>query len=77
MQAADVTDVRARAHHPQHLHLRCAHVQVQGSNGRDEPVHRTFREEMPLDETETYYNERRPHSALRQTCPAAAAAGQA
>jgi transposase InsO family protein len=69
VRAAQMTDVRARAHHPQ-------------SNGRDERVHRTFREEMPLDEAETfyqaqeviahyrtYYNERRPHSALRYLCP--------
>ena len=69
VQATDLTDVRARAHHPQ-------------SNGRDERVHRTFREEMPLDEAETYYqaeevirhyrayyNERRPHSALRYLRP--------
>jgi putative transposase len=69
VQATEVTDVRARAHHPQ-------------SNGRDERVHRTFREEMPLDDAETYYqaqevirhyrtyyNERRPHSALRYLCP--------
>jgi transposase InsO family protein len=53
------------------------------SNGRDERVHRTFREEMPLDDSDgfyyyaqevirhyrTYYNERRPHSALRYLCP--------
>jgi transposase InsO family protein len=45
-------------------------------------VHRTFREEMPLDEHanlyqaraviaeyRTYYNERRPHSALHYLCP--------
>ena len=69
VQATAMTDVRARAHHPQ-------------SNGRDERVHRTFREEMPLDDAETfyqaqevirhyrtYYNERRPHSALRYLCP--------
>jgi len=69
IQATAMTDVRARAHHPQ-------------SNGRDERVHRTFREEMPLDEADsyyqaqevirqyrTYYNERRPHSALRYLCP--------
>jgi transposase InsO family protein len=66
-----MTDVRARTHHPQ-------------SNGRDERVHRTFREEMPLDHAETFYhaqevirhyrtrfayNERRPHSALRYLPP--------
>jgi transposase InsO family protein len=45
-------------------------------------VHRTFREEIPLDETANlyqaraviaeyrhYYNERRPHSALHYLCP--------
>jgi transposase InsO family protein len=69
VQATDLTDVRARAHHPQ-------------SNGRDERLHRTFREEMPLDAAETfyhaqevirhyrtYYNEHRPHSALHYLCP--------
>lgn len=69
VQATEVTDVRTRAYPPQ-------------SNGRDERVHRTFREEMPLDEAETfyhaqeviahyrtYYNERRPHAALRYWCP--------
>jgi putative transposase len=69
IQATAMTDVRARAHHPQ-------------SNGRDERVHRTFREEMPLANSDsyyqaqeviqiyrTYYNERRPHSALRYLCP--------
>jgi transposase InsO family protein len=69
VRATDMTNVRARAHHPQ-------------SNGRDERVHRTFREEMPLAEAETfyqaqeviahyrtYYNLRRPHSALRYLCP--------
>jgi putative transposase len=69
VRATDTTDVRARAHHPQ-------------SNGRDERVHRTFREEMPLDTSDsfyhaqevirhyrTYYNERRPHSALRYLPP--------
>jgi transposase InsO family protein len=52
------------------------------TNGRDERVHRTFREEMPLDAAQTfyhaqeviadyrtYYNERRPHSALRYLSP--------
>ncbi|MCC6192136.1 MAG: transposase family protein [Anaerolineales bacterium] len=69
VHATDMTNVRARPHHPQ-------------SNGRDERVHRTFREEMPLDQAETfyhaqevirryrsYYNERRPHSALRYLPP--------
>ncbi|MCC6188184.1 MAG: transposase [Anaerolineales bacterium] len=69
VEATAMTDVRGRAHHPQ-------------SNGRDERVHRTFREEMPLDDSDsfyqaqevirhyrTYYNERRPHSALRYLPP--------
>ncbi len=69
VRATEMTDVRARAHHPQ-------------SNGRDERVHRTFREELPLDDATSfyqaqevidhyriYYNERRPHSALRYLCP--------
>jgi transposase InsO family protein len=69
VRATEVTDVRARAHHPQ-------------SNGRDERVHRTFREEMPLEDADSfhqgqevirhyrcYYNERRPHSALRYLPP--------
>ncbi len=69
VHATEMTDVRARAHHPQ-------------SNGLDERIHRTFREEMPLDEAETfyqaqamishyrtYYNERRPHSALHYLRP--------
>src|SRR5690606_31448215 len=69
VRATEVTDLRARAHHPQ-------------SNGRDERVHRTFREEMPLADSDsfyqaqevmadyrTYYSERRPHSALRYLPP--------
>ena len=69
VRATEMTDVRARAYHPQ-------------SNGRDERVHRTFREELPLDDAagfyqaqevidhyRTYYNQRRPHSALRYLCP--------
>ena len=69
VQAVGMTDVRTRPYHPQ-------------SNGRDERVHRTFREELTLDEQETlyagravladyrtYYNEQRPHSALRYLCP--------
>ena len=69
IQATGTTDVRTHPYHPQ-------------SNGRDERVHRTFREEMPLDENallyearhviadyETYYNHRRPHSALKYLCP--------
>ena len=52
------------------------------SNGLDERVHRTFREELPLTseavlyEARTmmldyreYYNHRRPHSALQYLCP--------
>jgi len=67
--ATGATDVRTHPYHPQ-------------SNGRDERVHRTFREEIPLDENvllyqaraivaeyRTYYNEQRPHSALHYLCP--------
>jgi len=70
VQRAGLTDVRTHPYHPQ-------------SNGRDERLHRTFREELPLDDTavlyqartviadyRTYYNERRPHSALHYLCPA-------
>ena len=69
VQATGMTDVRTHPYHPQ-------------SNGKDERVHRTLREEVPLDEganlyearrvIETYrayYNERRPHSALHYLCP--------
>lgn len=69
IQATGATDVRTHPYHPQ-------------SNGRDERVHRTFREEIPLDEHamlyqarvviaeyRTYYNEQRPHSALHYLCP--------
>lgn len=65
----DMTDVRTHPYHPQ-------------SNGKDERVHRTMREEVPLDEDASlyeartvigtyrrYYNERRPHSALQYLCP--------
>ena len=69
MQAVGATDVRTHPYHPQ-------------SNGLDERVHRTFREELPI-ESETvlyearammldyreYYNHRRPHSALKYLCP--------
>jgi len=64
-----MTDVRARARHPE-------------SNGLDERVHRTMRQEMPIDHDTTFYqaqqvivayrteyNEHRPHSALRYLCP--------
>lgn len=67
--ATQTTDVRTHWYHPQ-------------SDGRDERVHRTFREEIPLNENATlyqaraviedyraYYNERRPHSALHYLCP--------
>jgi len=69
IQATGTTDVRTRPYHPQ-------------SNGRDERVHRTFREEILLDENallydarqamaeyRTYYNDHRPHSALHYLCP--------
>ncbi len=69
VRATEMTNVRTHPYHPQ-------------SNGRDERVHRTLREEMPLDETanlyqartvladyRAYYNERRPHSALHYLCP--------
>jgi transposase InsO family protein len=69
VQATGTTDVRTHPYHPQ-------------SNGRDERVHRTLREEMSLDETATlyqaraiiaeyriYYNDRRPHTALHYLCP--------
>lgn len=69
VQAAGMTDVRTRPYHPQ-------------SNGLDERLHRTLREEAPLDpratlyevqqlveEFRVYYNERRPHSALRYLRP--------
>jgi transposase InsO family protein len=69
IQATGTTNVRTHPYHPQ-------------SNGRDERVHRTFREEIPLDENAllyeartaiaeygAYYNTQRPHSALHYLCP--------
>ncbi len=69
MQAVGATDVRTHPYHPQ-------------SNGLDERVHRTFREELPIEseamlyeartmmlEYRNYYNNRRPHSALKYLCP--------
>lgn len=69
VQASQMQNVPTRAHHPQ-------------SNGRDERLHRTLREEWPLTEEATlyearalladyrdYYNQRRPHSALHYLCP--------
>lgn len=68
-QSVGMTDVRTMPYHPQ-------------SNGRDERVHRTIREEVPVEADDTlyevqqriedfrvYYNERRPHSALRYLRP--------
>ena len=69
VNASGMQNVPTRTHHPQ-------------SNGRDERVHRTLREELPLTEEatlyeartlladyRTYYNHRRPHSALHYLCP--------
>ena len=69
IQSTGTTNVRTHPYHPQ-------------SNGRDERVHRTFREEIPLDENallyearaviaeyDVYYNTHRPHSALHYLCP--------
>ena len=69
MHAVGATDVRTHPYHPQ-------------SNGLDERVHRTFREELPIEaeavlyearmlmrEYRDYYNHRRPHSALKYLCP--------
>ena len=70
MHAVGATDVRTHPYHPQ-------------SNGLDERVHRTFREELPIEpeavlyearaimlDYRAYYNHRRPHSALQYLCPA-------
>jgi len=69
MHAVGTTDVRTHPYHPQ-------------SNGLDERVHRTFREELPIEsgavlyearmimlDYRDYYNHRRPHSALQYLCP--------
>ena len=62
--------------------LRGIHPYHPQSNGRDERLPRTFREELPLDDADSlyqaqevlnhyraYYNDRHPHSALRYLCP--------
>jgi len=54
VQVTAMTDVRA--HYPQ-------------SNGLDERAQLTFREDMPLEASDSYYHERRPHSALLYLCP--------
>lgn len=69
VRSLGMTDVRTHPYHPQ-------------SNGRDERLHRTLREELPLDDDATlyqaqevidhyrfYYNYHRPHSALHYLCP--------
>lgn len=69
MHAVGATDVRTHPYHPQ-------------SNGLDERVHRTFREELPITseavlyearammcDYRDYYNYHRPHSALKYLCP--------
>ena len=69
MQGLGLTDVHTHPYHPQ-------------SNGRDERLHRTLREELPLADDTTlyqvqdmidhyrfYYNCHWPHSALRYLCP--------
>ena len=69
VQQAGMTDVRTMAYHPQ-------------SNGRDERLHRTIREEVPIDAEATLYQvehliasfrrydiEQRPHSALHDLRP--------
>lgn len=62
--------------------IQSAHPYHPQSNGRDERIQRTFRKEPPLDksallyqvrsviaEHRTYFNDRRPHSALYYLCP--------
>jgi putative transposase len=69
VQQAGMTDVRTMAYHPQ-------------SNGRDERLHRTIREEVAIEAEATlyqvehliasfrrYYNAQRPHSALHYLRP--------
>jgi len=69
VRSLGMTNVRTHPYHPQ-------------SNGRDERLHRTLREELPLDDDATlyqaqevidhyrfYYNYHRPHSALHYLCP--------
>jgi len=69
VKSLEMTNVRTHPYHPQ-------------SNGRDERLHRTLREELPLAEDATlyqaeevidryrfYYNYHRPHSALHYLCP--------
>jgi transposase InsO family protein len=69
VQGLGMTDVRTHPYHPQ-------------SNGRDERLHRTLREELPLAPDATlyqaqelietyrfYYNFRRPHAALHYLRP--------
>jgi len=70
VEAAEVTDIKTRVAHPQ-------------SNGRLERLHRTHREEGLNEEALSdyyraveamtswshYYNQERPHSALKYLCP--------
>ena len=71
VQAVGVTDIKTRVAHPE-------------SNGRLERLHRTHREEGLVEDDladyhraldamarwSQYYNDKRPHSALRYLCPA-------